>query len=143
MSNKLLKRSLGLFVFLASGITYLFTAQPSVSFWDCAEYLATAFNLQVPHPPGAPLFLLLARFFAMLPIASNIAFRMNLISVLMSAGSVALLYLVIIKVIENYRGKNYTGIAEASVIYITAAIGAMTHAFAMISWWNAVETEVY
>jgi Protein of unknown function (DUF2723) len=143
MSNKLLKRSLGLFVFFASGITYLFTAQPSVSFWDCGEYLATAFNLQIPHPPGAPLFLLLARFFAMLPIAGNIAFRMNLISVLMSAGAVALLYLVIIKIIENYRGKTYAGFSDAAIIYFAAAIGALGHAFAMISWWNAVETEVY
>jgi hypothetical protein len=143
MNQKLLKRILGFLVFAASGITYYFTAQPSVSFWDCGEYLATAFNVQIPHPPGAPFFLLIARFFSMLPIADNIAFRMNLISVLASAASVWLLYLVIIKTMENYRGKEYSKFFDATIVYVIAAIGALAHAFAMISWWNAVETEVY
>jgi hypothetical protein len=143
MNQKLFRRILAFFVFGASGITYFLTAQPSVSFWDCGEYLATAYNLQIPHPPGAPIFLLLSRFFSMLPIAENIAFRMNIISVLASAGSVWLLYLVIIKVIENYNGKVYSKFSDAATIYIIAAIGALAHAFTMISWWNAVETEVY
>jgi hypothetical protein len=79
----------------------------------------------------------------MLPIAGNIAFRMNIISVLASAGSVMLLYFVIIKTIENYRGKDYAKFSDAAIIYIIATIGALAHAFTMISWWNAVETEVY
>ncbi len=143
MNQKIFRRILALLVFALSGITYYLTAQPSVSFWDCGEYLATAINLQIPHPPGAPLFLLLTRVVSMLPIATNIAFRMNLISVFTSAASVALLYFVIIKVIENYRGKEYSKFSDFAVIYIIAAIGALAHAFTMISWWNAVETEVY
>lgn len=143
MSQKLVKRILAAAVFVIAIITYLQTAQVSVSFWDCGEYLATAYGMEIPHPPGAPLFLILARFFSMLPIASNIAFRMNMISVLASASAVMLLYMVIIKVIENFRGKDYATTSEALVVYITAAIGSLAHAFAMISWWNAVETEVY
>ncbi len=143
MNYKIFRRSIAFFIFIATGIVYYLTVQPSVSFWDCGEYLATAYNLQIPHPPGAPLFLLLARFFSMLPIATNIAFRMNLISVLTSAISASLLYFIIIKVIENYRGKDYKSFAEAALVYAIAVIGALTNAFTYISWWNAVETEVY
>lgn len=143
MSYKYIKRGLALSVFLLAGITYYLTAQPSVSFWDCGEYLATAYGMEIPHPPGAPLFLILARFASMLPVASNIAFRMNLISVFTSAAAVLLLYLVIIKIIENFRGNTYSKSSEALVVYFIAAIGALTHAFTMITWWNAVETEVY
>ena len=143
MNLKYVKRGLALSVFLLAGITYYLTAQPSVSFWDCGEYLATAYGMEIPHPPGAPLFLILARFASMLPIASNIAFRMNLISVFTSAAAVLLLYLVIIKIIENFRGNTYSKSSEALVVYFTAAIGSLTHAFTMITWWNAVETEVY
>ena len=144
MTNlKLYKRGLAFVIFLFAAIVYYLTVQPSVSFWDCGEYLATAYGLEIPHPPGAPLFLLLARFFAMLPIAENIAFRMNLISVLTSALAVTMLYFVIIKVIENFSGKNYKNLMSALVVYFTSAIGALTFAFAMITWWNASETEVY
>ena len=143
MNPKIIKRSLALLVFLLAAITYYLTVQPSVSFWDCGEYLSTAYGMEIPHPPGAPLFLLLARVVSMMPIAANIAFRMNLISVFTSAAAVLLLYLVIIKIIENFRGNTYTNLSEALVVYITAAIGSLTFAFTMITWWNAVETEVY
>ncbi len=138
-----IKRGLALSVFLLAGITYYLTAQPSVSFWDCGEYLATAYGMEIPHPPGAPLFLILARVVSMLPIAANIGFRMNLISVFTSAAAVMLLYLVIIKIIENFRGNSYANFSDALVVYLTAAVGSLTHAFTMITWWNAVETEVY
>jgi hypothetical protein len=140
---KIYRRSLAFLVFILAGITFYLTVQPSLSFWDCGEYLATAYGLEIPHPPGAPFFLILARFFAMLPIAANIAYRMNLISVLASASAVTILYFVIIKVIENFRGKTYENLPAALIVYLVASIGALTHAFTMISWWNAVETEVY
>lgn len=143
MTQKLFNRILAAFVFIVAFITYLSTAQVSVSFWDCGEYLATAYGLEIPHPPGAPLFLILARVFSILPIASNIAFRMNMISVLASASAVTILYFVIIKVIENFRGKNYDSVWDSAVVSITAAIGSLAFAFAYITWWNAVETEVY
>ncbi len=140
---KIYRRGLAVFVLIFAGIVYYLTVQPSVSFWDCGEYLATAYGLEIPHPPGAPLFLILARFFSMLPIAGNIAFRMNMISVLTSSFAVMMLYFVIIKVIENFRGKNYENLSAALIVYFTALIGALAHAFAYITWWNAVETEVY
>ena len=143
MNLKMTRRIIGAVVFIAAIITYYLTVQPSVSFWDCGEYLATAYRLEIPHPPGAPLFLLIARFFSMLPIAANIAFRMNLISVITSAGAVLILYWVIIKVIENYRGKEYKSFSDGLIVYISAAIGTLGFAFAYITWWNAVETEVY
>jgi len=67
MSPERLNRLLAGFVFLASFLVYFSTMAPTVSFWDCGEFIATSYRLGVPHPPGAPLFLILGRFFSLLP----------------------------------------------------------------------------
>ncbi|MBK7266400.1 MAG: DUF2723 domain-containing protein [Ignavibacteriales bacterium] len=105
MDFKLINRITAGVVFLISFFVLLATVQPSVSFWDCGEFIAASYSLQVPHPPGAPFFLLLGRFFSMIPFAENIGFRVNMVSVISSALSILFLYLIIVKVIENYRGK--------------------------------------
>ena len=78
MSPERLNRLLAGFVFLASFLVYFSTMAPTVSFWDCGEFIATSYRLGVPHPPGAPLFLILGRFFSFLPIPGDIAYRMNM-----------------------------------------------------------------
>ena len=78
---------LGIFVYLFTFIVYLMTVQRTVSFWDCGEFVACSAILGIPHPPGAPLWILIGRIFSMLPTASDVGFRINLISVLTSAGS--------------------------------------------------------
>ncbi|MGE5351224.1 MAG: protein O-mannosyl-transferase family, partial [Acidobacteriota bacterium] len=76
MKNKLVYRITGAVVFLISFVQFVLTAQPSVSFWDCGEFTAAAYSLQVPHPPGAPFFSIIGRFFSMLPFfGSNVGFR--------------------------------------------------------------------
>ncbi len=138
-----LKRIIGGIVFFIAAFTYFATVQPSVSFWDCGEFIASANLLQVPHPPGTPFFLILGRLFAMIPFAENIAFRVNTVSVLSSAFVVLFLYLIAVKLIENYKNKKHDSLFDAMGTYLSAAIGALSLGFADTFWFNAVEAEVY
>jgi hypothetical protein len=143
MKYQLPKRIIGILVFIFSIAVLFTTVQPSVSFWDCGEFVAAGYYLQVPHPPGTPFFLLLGRIFSMLPFAENIALRVNTISVLAGAFSVFLLYLIAVKLIENYNGKTYKNILDALATFIAAAIGALSFSFSDTFWFNGVEAEVY
>ena len=140
--NNRLNRIIAGIVFLVSFLVYYDTMAPTVSFWDCGEFIATAHTLGVPHPPGSPLFLIIGRVFSMIPFSPDIAFRVNLISVFVSALAVMLLYLIIVKVIAHWRG----GIKENSDVIIAfggALVGTLTFAFTDSHWFNAVEAEVY
>jgi len=143
MNYKLLRNIIGAAVFLLSLVVLFMTVQPSVSFWDCGEFIAASFYLQVPHPPGTPFFLLLGRIFAMIPFVENIGLRVNYISVLSSAASILFLYLIAVKLIENYRGKKPENLLDGLGTYIAAAIGALSFAFSDTFWFNGVEAEVY
>src|SRR3989339_2036228 len=112
MNQKLLHRIFAAVVFIVAGLTYLSTMQPTVSFWDCGEFTASAYLMQVPHPPGTPFFLILGRLFSMIPFANNIGMRVNLISVLSSALTVMFLYLIAVKVIENFRKNDSNSLSE-------------------------------
>lgn len=143
MNKKLLHRIIGFSVFLIAALTYFLTVQPSVSFWDCGEFIASSYLMQVPHPPGTPLFLILGRFFAMIPFAENVAFRVNTVSVLSSAFTVLFVYLIIVKIIENFRKNEEESVLENLGTYVAAAVGALSLAFSDTFWFNAVEAEVY
>ena len=143
MNQKHLYRIIGFIVFAVSLLVYFLTVQPSVSFWDCGEFIASSYSLQVPHPPGTPFFLILGRLFSLIPFAENIAFRVNIISVLSSAFVVLFLYLIAVKLIENYNKNKYDSPLNQIGTYIAAAIGALSLTFADTFWFNAVEAEVY
>jgi len=143
MNLKLMNRIFAAVVFIIALIIFLSTVQPSVSFWDAGEFTAAAFYLQVPHPPGAPVFLLLGNFLANLPIAENFGYKMNLISVFSSAFAVFFLYLIAVKLINNYKRRKPDSLSDALGTYIAAAIGALALAFSDTFWFNAVEAEVY
>ena len=143
MKNNLIHRAIGAFVLLVSAVQFIITAQVSVSFWDPGELSAAACLMQVPHPPGGPLFSIVGRVFYMLPIPGDLGFRMNLVSALASAFTVLFLYLITVKVIENYKGK-ITGISMESVgTYLAAAIGALTLSFSDTFWFNAGEANYF
>jgi len=129
-------------VLLVSLLTYFKTVAPTVSFWDCGEYIATAFTLGVPHPPGAPFFLILARLFSMMPLGEDIAYRVNLLSVISSALTVMFTYLIIVKFIRQWRGKIET-FEDKLVTYTGGVVGALSFAWSDSFWFNAVEAEVY
>jgi hypothetical protein len=143
MDLRLLNRIFAAVVFIITFITLYMTVQPSVSFWDCGEFIAAGYYLQVPHPPGTPFFLLLGRIFSILPFAENIAFRVNIISVFSSAASVMLLYLIAVKLIRNMRAKDPENLFTAIIIYTSAAIGALSFSFSDTFWFNGTEAEVY
>jgi len=90
---KLLNNAFGWVVFLISAIVYLVTMEPTASFWDCGEFIAAGYKLQVGHPPGAPLFLLLGRFFSLFaPSEATVALMFNALSALASAFTIMFLF---------------------------------------------------
>ena len=128
--------------FLISFFVYFSTIAPTTSFWDCGEFITCSYVLGVPHPPGAPFYLLIGRLFSMIPWAADIGLRVNVISALTSALTVMLAYLIISKLISLWRGeaKNF----EDYFIQIGGSfIGALAFAFSDSFWFNAVEAEVY
>lgn len=142
MEHKRFNRSVAGGVFLAALVTYIVTLSPTVAFWDVGEFCAAAFSLQVPHPPGAPLFLLLARLASMLPIVPDVAVRMHLVSASASALTCALLYLLSVRFIVMWRGVPET-LHDRIVVYGSAVVGSLSLAFSQTFWFNAVEAEVY
>ncbi len=133
---------LGIFVYLFTFIIYLMTVQRTVSFWDCGEFVACSAILGIPHPPGAPLWVLIGRFFSMLPTASDIGFRINLISVLTSAGAAMFGYFVIVKFVRDWYGEMITQIQRLGA-YAAGLFGSLLMAFAFSNWNSAIEAEVY
>jgi hypothetical protein len=115
---------------------------PTVSYWDCGEFIAVSHTLGVPHPPGSPFFLLLGRIFSMIPFNEDIAFRVNIISPIVSALAVMLLYLTIVKIVTHWRGK-VENLTDVLIVFGGASVGALTFAFTDSHWFNAVEAEVY
>ncbi len=129
-------------ILFLSFLLYLATMAPTVSFWDCGEFIATAYIMGVPHPPGSPLYLLVARLFSMLPLFENIGARVNIISPITSALAVFFLYLIIVYMITSWRGPVKT-VSDALITYGAGAIGALTFMVTDSHWFNAVEAEVY
>ncbi|MEI6090162.1 MAG: DUF2723 domain-containing protein [bacterium] len=142
MNYKYLNRTFGGLVFLLAAITYLLTVQPTVPFWDCGEFANASIWQQVPHPPGAPLFLMVGKLFHLLIPFGDPGWRVNLVSVFATAFSVLFLYLIIVKALENFRGKA-KDFTEAISIYGAAFIGAAALIYCDTIWFNAVESEVY
>ena len=141
MSEKLVNRIFAAIALLYSFVVYFLTMAPTVSFWDCGEFIASSYKLAVPHPPGAPLYLLVGRLFSLLPIFADIGRRVNFISVISSGLTVMFLYLIIVHFIKEFmaRGEEFS----RYIPYIGALIGALSFAFSNSFWFNAVEAEVY
>ncbi len=135
-----LNRVFALGIFLLSLTLYCLTAQPSVAYWDCAEYAATSPRLEVPHPPGAPLFTLMTRLASMVPDAKDKAMRMNLFSALTSALAVMLLYLIAVRAISRWRDVRRNTLAA---ILAPAGVGALTLVVSDTFWFNAVESGLF
>jgi hypothetical protein len=143
MQNKLIHRITAAVVFAISLTQFLLTVQPSVPFWDPGELSAAAYMLEVPHPPGGPVFSLIGRVFFMLPIPGDIGLRMNLVSVVASALSVLLLYLVTVKLIRHYKGKDPQSPLDALGTFGAAAIGALAYSFSDSFWFSGVEANYF
>jgi hypothetical protein len=139
-----LNKIFGLSVFLTSFILYLSTMPPTTSFWDCAERIACSYLLQIPHPPGAPLYLIMGRVFSMLAPPELVAYSINMMSVLASSFSILFLYLIIVRFVREFKGDpNTYDLFDKVGLYAGGIIGAITFAVSDSFWFTAVEAEAY
>ncbi|MCG8410552.1 MAG: DUF2723 domain-containing protein, partial [Bacteroidales bacterium] len=142
--DKKLSIILGWATFLIAFICYFLSLEPTISFWDCSEFITCAAKLEVGHAPGAPLFMLLGRFFSLFAgsDSSKIPFMINMLSALASAFTIMFLFWTI-----EWFGKKLSNKLESANnhIYILLAsfIGALSFAFTDTFWFSAVEGEVY
>ncbi len=137
-----LNLGLGLLVFFLSFIVYMMTVQRTFSFWDCGEFVACSYILGVPHPPGAPLFVLIGRIFSLIPFSTDIGFRINILSVVSTALASMFGYFAIVKLVREWFGEKVEGLREVGM-YTGAVIGALLMSFSTTNWNSAVEAEVY
>jgi MFS family permease len=145
MNRKWIDRlTAGLVLLWALGL-YLATVAPTVSFWDPGERIASAYTLQVMHPPGAPFYLLLGRLFSMLaPSAETVAWMVNLLSVFASAGTVLLTHLIIVRLVRRWQGDRSEQTTGQYVISLTSGVvGAVAFSVSDSFWFNAGIAEVY
>ena len=142
MEHKKLNRLVAGFVFLVSLVVYIKTLSDTVVFWDVGEFIAATYLLQIPHPPGSPLFLIIAKVFSMFPTAHDLAVRVHLVSPIASALTAAFLYLSIVKLVLLWKEKPAT-VIDRLAVYGSAAIGALSLTFSPTFWFNAEEAEVY
>ncbi|MCF8345881.1 MAG: DUF2723 domain-containing protein, partial [Bacteroidales bacterium] len=137
---------LGWFSFLIALIVYMLTIEPSVSLWDCGEFIASSYKLQIGHPPGAPLYMLLGRVFSLFASdPANVAKMYNALSAASSAFTILFLYWTIAhllrKIFIKTEGDHH--LTHYILVMGSAFIGAMAYTFSDTFWFSAVEAEVY
>lgn len=138
-----INRIIGFVALIISSAVYMLTVQDSVPFWDCSEFAAAAIWQQVPHPPGAPLFLMIGKIFDVLIPFGDPGWKMNMVSVASSAATIWLLYHISVMVITNMIGKKPQDMGGILAVCGSALIGALAFTFSDTFWFNAVESEVY
>ena len=128
-------------------VTYLLTVERTASFWDCGEFIACSFKLQVPHPPGAPLFLLIGRLFSMLALGdvTQVAYWVNMVSVLSSAFTILFLFWTITLLGRKLLDKKDEELTTGDTLALMGAglVGALAYTWSDSFWFSAVEAEVY
>jgi hypothetical protein len=135
----------GWIVFLISATAYLLTIEPTVSFWDCGEFLASGYKLQVGHPPGAPFYMLLTRLFAIIaPSPEKVAMFVNGFSALISAATIMFLFWTISHLGKKLVPDTQKQSVFSDIVVLGAGfIGSLSYAFTDTFWFSAVEAEVY
>lgn len=142
--HKTTNKYLALLTFFVSLIIYSLTIAPTASFWDAGEFIAVAHGLQVNHPPGAPFYSILGRIFSMFMPTEYVALSINFISALASALTVMLLYLIIVRLVREWKGEvSSFSLMDKIGMYGGALVGSLTFAVTDTFWFNAVEAEVY
>ena len=139
-------RIVSLAVLLISAVTYLATIEPTASFWDCGEFIASSYKLEVGHPPGNPVFQLIARYFTMFTGPEHAAVAVNAMSAVCSALTIFFLYLTVVffaKRLTKADAEGRYSTAQAVAIFGSGAVGALAYCFSDTFWFSAVEGEVY
>ena len=133
-------------VFVVAAITYLMTIEPTASFWDCGEFIASSYKLEVGHPPGNPVFQLVARFFTMFTDNMHAAVAVNAMSAICSALTIFFLYLTIVflaKRVVKTESDGTLSAGNAVAVIGSGIVGALAYCFSDTFWFSAVEGEVY
>lgn len=146
MDYKKLNNYTGWAVFAIATLVYLLTLEPTVSLWDCGEYITTAYKLEVGHPPGAPLFMMLGRLFSFFVNPESAAFMINFMSALSSSASILFLFWTITMVAKKMYTNDGTfefNKGQTYAILGSGVIGALAYTFSDSFWFSAVEGEVY
>lgn len=142
--HKTTNKYLALFTFIVSLFIYSLTMAPTASFWDAGEFIAVAHGLQVNHPPGAPFYSIVGRIFSMFMPTEYVALSVNFISALTSALSVMFLYLIIVRLVREWKSDpDAMELMDKIGMYGGALVGAFTFAVTDTFWFSAVEAEVY
>ena len=131
----------GWLVFAIATAVYALTLEPTVSFWDCGEWIATSYKLEVGHPPGAPLYMLVAHLFSYLSFGdpTRVAWAVNMLSAVASGATVMFLFWTISRLIRRF-GDGTTG---TFATIAASMVGALAFCFSDSFWFSAVEAEVY
>ena len=143
---KLLNNVLGWIVFAIAAFTYCSTVEPSASFWDCPEFITTAYKLEVGHAPGAPFFMLTGNFFSQFTSdPSKVAFMVNIMSALLSAFCILFLFWTITHLTRKVLCEDGTpkGMGEIITILGAGVVGALAYTWSDTFWFSSEEGEVY
>ena len=147
MSFKKLNNIVGWLVFSVATIVYFLTLEHTVSWWDCGEYISTAYKLQVGHPPGAPLFQMIGRFFSLFAFGdvTKVALMINIMSALCSSFTILFLFWTITLLTRKIWMKEgeESPLYKKIVVLATGVVGALAYTFSDSFWFSAVEGEVY
>ena len=148
MTNyRLINNITGWVVFIVAGFTYIMTIEPTASLWDCGEFIASSYKLEIGHPPGNPVFMVIARFFTLFAGSneSNVAAMVNAMSALASAFTVLFLFWTITHLARKILFSSETGITRSRIVAVMGAgvTGALAFTFSDSFWFSAVEGEVY
>ncbi len=148
LNFKLLNNIGGWAVFAISLIVYLMTVERTASFWDCGEFIACSYKLQVPHPPGAPFFLLVGRMFSFLAAGdvTLVAYWINVSSALCSAFTILFLFWTITLFgAKLFPERSIKNLSDSQIITLLGAglVGSLAYTFSDSFWFSAVEAEVY
>ena len=143
---KLVNNLVGWFAFLVAAITYCSTVEPSASFWDCPEFITTGYKLEVGHPPGAPFFMLVANLFSQFASdPTQVAYWVNIMNALMSAGCILFLFWSITHLVKKLvcPEDEQMNLSKLITIMGSGLVGALAYTWSDTFWYSAVEGEVY
>lgn len=142
--TKIINNTLGWVVFLIAAITYFLTLEPTISWWDCGEFITSAFKLEVGHPPGAPFHMILGRVLSIfVSDASKAAFMVNSLSAISSSATVMLLYWSIVHLAKKLFSSHKLTSGEQIAVWGSGLVGALAFTYTDSFWFSAVEGEVY
>ncbi len=144
---RLINNITGWVIFLVAAVTYLLTIEPTTSLWDCGEFIASAYKLEIGHPPGNPVFMVLGKFFSLFAAGdeAKVAAMINSMSALASAFTILFLFWTITHLARKILIKSEQDYTTGKIIAVMAAgiVGSLAYTFSDSFWFSAVEGEVY